>query len=206
MIKAKHHKVIYPLFQWLSRFLINRKFHSVYINGEFRDNGNSVLVIANHVSWWDGFWIMLLNLKIINRRFHFMMLEEQLKKHWYFNYTGGYSIKKKSRSIKESINYSIKLLQQSQNMVLLFPQGQIHSLYLNKVVFEKGIERIIQNTALDTQIMFVANLVDYFSDNKPNLFIYHKLFLTKDFSNTDIETAYNNFYEEVITIQKAKIS
>jgi len=178
----------------------------VHIIGNFSDNGNSVLVIANHISWWDGFWIQYLNLKILSRKLHFMMLEEQLKKHWYFNYTGGFSIKKKSRSIVESINYSIQLLKQPENMLLMFPQGQIHSLYANKITFEKGIERIVNNLTHDTQILFVANLIDYLSDKNPNLFIYFKTFLAKDFYQSTITSEYNKFYEQVLNNQKTKIS
>ena len=91
-------------------------------------------------------------------------------------------------------------------MVLMFPQGQIHSMYNTSVTFEKGIERIIQIVAPDTQILFVANLVDYLSERKPNLFIYHKTFVAKDFHQFNIEGEYNKFYEQVINTQKAKIS
>ncbi|PVX49218.1 acyltransferase-like protein [Balneicella halophila] len=206
MIKAKHHKVIYPLFQWLSRFLINRHFNDVHINGEFADNGKPVLIIANHVSWWDGFWIMLLNLKIIKRKFHFMMLEEQLKKHWYFRYTGGYSVKKNSRSILNSISYSIELLKQTNNLVLMFPQGEIHSIYNDAVIFENGVERIIKNAAANTQIVFVTNLIDYFSDSKPNLYIYFKSFFAQDFQKTTLEKEYNTFYKQSLNFQKIKTS
>ncbi len=194
------------MFQWLSRFLINRNFNSVCINGEFADNGKPVLVIAHHVSWWDGFWVEYLNKEKIYRKFHFMMLEEQLEKHWYFQYSGGYSIKKKSRNIIESLNYSIELLQQPENLVLMFPQGQIHSMHNDIVHFEKGVERIIQNVSPETQIIFVANLVDYFSDSKPNLYIYIKPFLAKDIQQSDLETEYNGFFRQVLNSQKAKIS
>lgn len=194
------------MFQLLSKFLINRNFNSVNINGAFADNGKSILVIANHVSWWDGFWIMLLNLKIIKRKFHFMMLEEQLKKHWYFSYTGGYSVKKKSRSILESISYTTELIQNPKNMVLMFPQGAIHSIHNDAVVFEKGVERIIKKTAPDTQIVFVANLIDYFSDSKPNLFIYFKSFLAQDLQKNIVENEYNTFYQQSLNLQKNKTS
>ncbi len=206
MYKAKQHKVLIPVFKWLTRFLIQRNFNSVNIYGEFADNGKPVLVIANHISWWDGFWIEYLNLKKIHRKFHFMMLEEQLKKHWYFQYIGGYSIKKKSRNIIESLNYSIELLQQPENVVLMFPQGQIHSLYNDNVHFESGIERIIHKVSPDTQILFTANLVDYLSDSKPNLFIYIKTFTAKNLSKVDIAEEYENFYHQVINTQKVKTS
>lgn len=206
MIISRHHIVLYPMLKWLSLFLIKRNFNSVKIIGAFADSGKPVLVVANHVSWWDGIWVMHLNLKTIKRKFHFMMLEEQLKIHWYFQYSGGYSVKKKSRSIIDSINYSIELLNQPGNMVLMFPQGRIQSLYQNKVVFEKGIERIIHNISPDIQILFVANLIDYLSDSKPNLFIHLKKFVAKDFHQLNIEGEYNKFYEQVLNTQKAETS
>jgi 1-acyl-sn-glycerol-3-phosphate acyltransferase len=194
------------MFKWLTRLLLKRNFNSINIEGEFNDNGNSVLVIANHISWWDGFWIMLVNLKVIKRKFHFMMLEEQLKKHWYFQYSGGYSVKKKTRGVIESIIYTIELLKQKGNMVFMFPQGQLHSMYNYPIVFEKGIERIIKNTSPETQVLFVANLLDYFSDAKPNLFIYLESFLAKDFQQSKVEYEYNKFYEQVVNIQKSKVA
>ena len=47
MIQAKHHAVIYPIFRLLTRYLMNHKFHSVHIEGDFEDTGKPVLVIAN---------------------------------------------------------------------------------------------------------------------------------------------------------------
>lgn len=117
MIRAKHHNVMYPFFKWLTRFLLKRNFHALQIEGPFHDNGRSVLVVANHISWWDGFWVEYLNQKIIHRRFHFMMLEEQLKKHWYFQYTGGFSVNRNSREIVESIDYAVELLNKDDNLV-----------------------------------------------------------------------------------------
>ena len=194
------------MFKCLSRFLIKQNFKSVSIDADFVDNGNAVLVIANHVSWWDGFWIEYLNQKICKRKFHFMMLEEQLRKHWYFKYSGGFSIKKKSRGIIESLNYSAEILKYRYNLLLMFPQGQIHSLYNSNINFEKGINRIIHSISPDTQILFVANLIDYLSDSNPNLFIYSKTFLASNFHQNNIEAAYNKFYEQVLKTQKTKIS
>ena len=97
MIHAKHHPVIYPIFRGLTRFLLHRHFNNINIEGKIKNSNKAILLIANHISWWDGFWMMQLNLKQGHHKFHFMMLEEQLKKHWYFKYTGGFSIKKKNK-------------------------------------------------------------------------------------------------------------
>lgn len=206
MIKAKHHKVIYPLFQGLTRFLIKHNFESYSIQGDFIDHGKAVLVLSNHISWWDGFWIMLLKLNVIKRRFHFMMLEQQLKKHWYFQYTGGYSIKKHSRSILESINYTNGLLLDDENMVLIFPQGEINSMHKHTTEFNQGVKRIVNNMESKSSILFVINTIDYFSKSKPKLYINIESHQAKDFQEHDIEKAYNKFYAEVINAQKMMTS
>ncbi|MFZ6034039.1 MAG: lysophospholipid acyltransferase family protein [Melioribacter sp.] len=205
MLKAKHHFFIYPMFKCLTKILLKRNFNKCIINGEFEDNGKSVLVISNHVSWWDGFWIMHLNLKLLKRRFHFMMLEEQLNKHWYFQYSGGFSIKKKSRSILETIDYTAELLSSNENMVLLFPQGEIKSVYDRNIKFEKGVERILMKSPSETQILFVVNLIDYFSQKKPALYMYintlHKTIRSVDF----LEKEYIKFYSEAINKHIANV-
>lgn len=203
MIKAKHHIVIYPLFKRLTGFLLKRNFKSIKIEGTFNDNGKPILVIANHISWWDGFWLMHLNLEILHRKFHFMMLEEQLRKHWYFQHTGAYSVKKNSRSILESLEYTSELLQYSQNMVFMFPQGKINSLYNNSIHFENGVQRLIEQSERNLQVIFVANLLDYFSDSKPNLFMYIKSYLAEDLKENSTETEYNRFYNKVLKHQKS---
>lgn len=202
MIKARHHSVIYPLFKWLTRFLLKRNFSSLHIDGDFFDNGNSVLVIANHISWWDGFWVEYLNQKIFHRKFHFMMLEGQLKKHWYFQYTGGYSVKPNSREVIESIDYTVELLNKENNLVLMFPQGKIHSTYNNSVHFESGINHIIAKCPNETQIVFVANFTDYFSDAKPHLFIYVNTCTAAFLKDRNPEEEYNLFYSKALKQHK----
>lgn len=206
MIKARHHAVIYPIFRLLTRHLMDHKFHSVHIEGNFEDNGKPILIIANHISWWDGFWILYINIRVLSRRFHFMMLEEQLKNHWYFQYIGGYSVKKKTRSIAESINYTIDLLKDNRNMVLMFPQGEITSMHNHSIRFEKGAQRIIDSCSDDLQVLFIANFIDYFSDPKPNVCIYLQKFSAQELKENSAELQYNIFYNQALNTQNKKVS
>lgn len=206
MIRARHHMVIYPMFKWLTRLLVRRNFSSVEVHADFDDQGGGVLVLANHISWWDGFWMELLNQKLLRRRLHFMMLHEQLKKHWYFQYAGGYSVRKGTREVVESIRYTNELLCSGANMVLMFPQGQIHSAYCDFIHFEKGAERIVGRSATELQVLFVANFIDYYSNAKPTLFIYAKSYSSSSLKDKNLEQEYNQFYNRVLNQHKAKIS
>ena len=206
IIKAKHHWFIYPFFKFYAVYKISRHFIKVEINGEFEEKGLPVLLISNHLSWWDGFWAMYINVKLLHRKFHFMMLEEQLKRFSFFINTGGFSVRKGTRSVIESINYTIELLSDSNNMVLLFPQGKISSIYDQSFIFERGIEHILKGIKGKVQIVFMANLVEYFSKEKPSLFIYLKEYSQAEYKTKKMQEDYNKFYSECIAdnIKKAK--
>lgn len=202
ILKAKHNFLIYPFFQWYALWLIKRKFSKTNIVGSFNDKNLPVLLIANHISWWDGFWAMYLNLKILKRKFHFMMLEEQLRKYWFFNFTGGFSVNKKAKSVIETLNYTADLLNDAKNMVLIFPQGEIQSMHLQTFQFEKGINHILSGKEKDIQIMFMANLVDYFSTPKPIVNIYIQEYQGLQINHQSIENGYNEFYKRCVENQK----
>lgn len=196
ILKASHHPIIYPFFKGYSLWKIKKNFHKVIIKGRITDKDQSVLIIANHLSWWDGFWIMYLNLKIFHRRFHFMMLEEQLKTRLFLSKSGGFSIKRGARSVVETLNYTIQLLEDKKNLVFMFPQGEIQSLQTRKFRFEKGVEHIISRSKGKTQIVFLINLPEYYSNPKPTLFMHLYEYLPDDKSSA--EKAYQDFYDATI--------
>ena len=133
-----------------------------------------------------------------------MMLEEQLMKFFFFNKTGGYSIRKNSRSAVESILYTSELLSDHQNMVLLFPQGKIETAYTSFLKFESGIGRIIHKTNNPIQIIFMVNLIDYFSDRKPGLFMYISEYKGDRTDTLSMQEAYNLFYNECVVANSLK--
>lgn len=204
VLKARHHFFVYPFFRFYADWIIHRHFGRVVLSGKFDDRNLPVLLLANHFSWWDGFFAMYLTVKILKRKFHFMMLEEQLRKFSFFNKTGGYSIRKNSRSAVESIRYTSELLSDHRNMVLLFPQGKIETAYTSFFKFESGISRIIEKTTGQIQIIFMANLVDYFSDRKPGLFIYISEYPGDKTDTLSIQEAYNHFFNECIIANSLK--
>ena len=186
--------------------MINRHFSQVEVIGDIElSNNHSILLLSNHTSWWDGFWHLYLNMKVFEKKYHFMMLEEQLKKHWYFNYTGGFSVNKSSKSIVETIQYSAKLLSHANNLVLMFPQGKIESLHKRYIDFEKGVQKIIGRTDRNrVQIVFLVNSIDYFINKKPILYHYVTEYKESDTNYLSLEKSYNKFLNESIKHQTEK--
>jgi 1-acyl-sn-glycerol-3-phosphate acyltransferase len=201
ILKAKHNIFLYPFFQFYAAWKIHRNFTTIKIIGEFTEKNLPVLVIANHVSWWDGFWVAYLNQRIFKRKFHFMMLEEQLRKFRFFNYTGGFSIKKSSKSILETIHYTAQLLSDNKNLVLMFPQGGLQSMHQQVFSFENGLEHILKKAQNPVQLIFIVNLVDYLSKPRQNIHSYILEYPGTILSTKELEKNYNEFYRQCIEKQ-----
>lgn len=203
MIKAQHQFFLYHFFKFYGLWKIRRHFDHVEIDGTYIETGTPLVIIANHISWWDGFWVVYFRQKVVQKKFYFMMLEEELKKNIFLKYAGGYSINKRSRSIVETLNYTEEILQKSDSMVLMFPQGRIESIYNETFQFEKGISTILKKSPA-CRIIMIANFVDYFSNVKPTLYINFKELVLENQDPKELEEAYTQFYQEKLTIQKQK--
>jgi hypothetical protein len=129
-----------------------------------------------------------------------MMQEDQLLRYRFFNYTGGFSIKRNSREVVDSLQYAASLLHDSANMVLIYPQGKLQSLYCNTFRFEKGVERILKGREGEVQLLMSVNMIDYLAHPKPSLYIYLRDY-NGDFSGESLEEAYNFFYSDCYAIQ-----
>jgi hypothetical protein len=114
---------------------------------------------------------------------------------------GAYSIDKTSgRKSLESLSYSAKLLRNSNNLALMFPQGQIESVYTQTPTFQSGVGRIIKQLETPTQILFCINLPDYHSNRKPTLYSYLRLY-EGEFDLRNLKNAFLDFHKECLKEQ-----
>jgi len=194
MIKACHHWFLYPFFVWYGWMRMKMHFKTIRMIGDLPDRGLPILVVSNHFSWWDGFFIASLNRKKFRKKFHVMMLEDQLKKNWFFQHTGAFSVRKNTKGVIQSLTYASELLQNSDNLVTYFPQGQFESINQGKLHFEKGVEWLLKNLKNEVQVIFVANQVDYFERAKPHLFMHFETYDYRGKNLQEIEDDYNAFY------------
>ena len=203
MIKAKHSPLYVRFFRFYSRHMIFRHFREIKIKGAYTGKELPVLLIGNHFSWWDGFIANYLNAIIFKKRFHVMMLEEQLEPRLFLNKAGAYSIKKNSRDVVESLEYTKDLLKSAKNLVTIYPQGEIQSLYHYPLEFEKGITSVLKKLENKVDIVFLVALVDYFSHKKPTLTLALKEYPAYSSSSVkELEDAYNDFMIRMIKEQK----
>jgi hypothetical protein len=180
--------------------MLNKYFHEVRADIDPCQPEKSILLIANHFSWWDGFIGNYLSYKYYDKKFHVMMLREQLAKRMLLNKAGAFSVEKSSRSAVESLLYSAEVLSQKNNLLMMFPQGSIESLYHRDFVFAQGIEKILSKCEPLPELVFNINLVDYFSRPSPTLFIRTSRYQGGR-SVKEIEEAFNQYHVECMSKQ-----
>ena len=198
MIKANHKGFWVWFSKIYSLFFLKLYFRNIRFIGEYEQSELPVVIIANHFTWWDGFIQILLNNKFFKRRFHFMMLEKELRKAMLLTKIGGFSVEKAKRSSLESLRYASELLEKPENMLLFFPQGKIESIYTENFKFEKGLlNYLMKRQNNEFQLVFNINLIDYSNNRRPEISCYFKTYeLDKLALADDIEVGFNNYAKE----------
>ena len=128
------------------------------------------------------------------------MEEEELKRHMFLNRCGVFSVRKNSREILESLNYSVEVLKSGGNLVTIYPEGEIRSIHNQEFVFARGAEWIIKKLGEKVAVYFAVVLIDYFSNAKPIITTY--LYNYKEGCTTgELQLHYNRFYQDCVKRQ-----
>jgi len=126
------------------------------------------------------------------------MLESELSRHRFFAKLGAFSIAPTSKGMLESLRFATEVIKQPNNLLVFYPQGKLYSQHHMALEFQKGIERIVEQS--DTfRLLMCANLIDYYAYPKPSITIhlqeYERL---QDFSLTQFQLTYNLFLKQSI--------
>ncbi|MNL13821.1 hypothetical protein D3C87_1347400 [compost metagenome] len=168
MHKSHKNSFVFSFFSWYIRYILKRDF-SAYVFNDFKLRGEeAVLLLANHFSWWDGFLMFQLNRLLFKKEFHVLVTDEDYKKHWFLKYVGAFAAEGKGKDVVETLLYAGQLLNDPNNLVLMFPQGKLYSVYNGSIAFEKGVMQVVNGSGKKFQIVFAANLIDL-STRKPQL-------------------------------------
>jgi 1-acyl-sn-glycerol-3-phosphate acyltransferase len=107
-----------------------------------------LLLIANHVSWWDGFLLHEVHRSLRPRApLHTVMLESELRQHRLLRSLGAVGIRPESTvSVAQCIRtLKARVQRRPDSMVAFFPQGRIWPAGRRPLGFRKGIELFARN-------------------------------------------------------------
>lgn len=187
---------------WYTGYILNKDFSACHFNPIEIKKGEAVLLLANHFSWWDGFLMFQLNKLLFKKQFHVLVSYEEYKKHWYLRYLGSFAAENSKKDVLETLIYAGKLLDDPDNLVLIFPQGRSYPGQASSVNFEKGVMQVINSSRKNFQIIFAASLADYFGGRKPTVNTYLERWEAEEYVSLQLlKSEYNKHYSYVLKNQ-----
>ncbi|MBD3411303.1 MAG: hypothetical protein GF419_14000 [Ignavibacteriales bacterium] len=153
MIEARHARWARAIFDPYLKRLTRRHFRALRLfNEPSVPESRALLLAPNHFSWWDGFFVyQVWRIRFPERRFHLMMLAEQLRRYWVFRRLGCYGVTRGApRSVAAARTYTRALLADAANLTVFYPQGEIQPLAAEAVSLERGLPTFLPTDASAT--------------------------------------------------------
>ncbi|MGM9477930.1 1-acyl-sn-glycerol-3-phosphate acyltransferase [Pedobacter sp. GSP4] len=202
MYQPRKNNFIFSFFSWYIQYIIKKDFTSFKYDEVEIKHDTSILVLANHFSWWDGFFLFYINKKLFKKQFHVLVNADNYKKVGFLKYLGAFAAENKGKDVLTTLEYAGKLLDNPENLVLVFPQGKLYSNHLKQIHFEKGVMQMINASQKKTNIVFAATFVDYFAKRKPSAYTYLQNWETEEYVSLQLlKSAYNKHYDQSVIKQ-----
>jgi len=152
--------------------LMKRNFASINLLGKLPEIEPEypLLLVPNHSTWWDGFFVYLLNNRVFHREPYLMMSEEQLRRYPFFARLGVYSVAQKN--VISSLKYSVRILESDQNIMLcIFPQGELTLWDARPLNYKRGVEWILSQYGERVNLLPLAIKTAFTDQKKPETFL-----------------------------------
>lgn len=206
MYLPRKSKLLFKFFSWYIDHIINKDFDAYTFNGIPVKENEAVLLLSNHFSWWDGFLMFQLNRLSFKKKFHVLVTSDDYEKNWYLKYVGAFAAVNRGKDVIETLTYAGALLDDANNLVLVFPQGKRYTSYSSGIAFEKGVMQIINASRKKFQIIFSATLVDYSGKRKPLVRTSLRSWEAEEYVSLQLlKSEYNKHYEQTVKEQAALI-
>jgi 1-acyl-sn-glycerol-3-phosphate acyltransferase len=137
------------LFEAFFRPWMRRRLHSVHVAGlpERLPEGLPLVLVANHVSWWDAFLLREVQ-RVLRPRgpVRTLMLEPELRRFPFFRWMGVVgaapgnpaSVARAMRALAEGAR------ERPDSTILYFPQGRIWPSHRRPLGFARGVEGLLR--------------------------------------------------------------
>ena len=196
MHQSRKNPFVFNVFSWYIRYIVKRDFSAHKFNKIAVNPNEAILLLANHFSWWDGFLMFQLNRLLFKKQFHVLVTDEDYRAHWFLKYVGAFAAENNGKDVLGTLLHAGQLLNDPNNLVLLFPQGKLYSAYVGSIAFEKGVMQVVNESKKKFQIIFAANVIDY-SERKPVVFTALKRWEAEEYMSLQLlKREYNKHYDQ----------
>ncbi|MEN3026791.1 MAG: lysophospholipid acyltransferase family protein [Chlorobiota bacterium] len=174
MIEARPRRAAHWLFRPYVLWLMRRHLRRIALREPVPEMPRELpwLWIANHNTWWDGFLVYLLNVRLFGRPLYLLMLEEQLRRFWFFRYLGAYGVRPGDPvEARRLLRYTAELLQmEPPSVVVWFPQGELLP-YGSPIQFARGLELLLRHAEAPLWVQTVGVYPLLWEHVRPELYV-----------------------------------
>jgi 1-acyl-sn-glycerol-3-phosphate acyltransferase len=161
------------IFAWLKRRL-RRQFYTISVRGlshlQKLSPDRPTLAFSNHTNWWDGLIVFYLTRQAKHKSFYLMMDEKQLRHFRFFTWIGAFSVDLSNQlKAAAATRYAVRLLQKSENLMWIFPQGRMGSAY-EPISIQPGTNFLALRSA-GAQMLPAAFRYEFFRENRPHILV-----------------------------------
>lgn len=207
MYAPRKNDFITSCYTWYFNYIFKKAFTNLNYNELTIDPDEAVLLLANRFSWWDAFMLFQLNKKVFKKQFHVLVSSKDYEQVRYLKYFGAFAPENTAKDVITTFHHAGALLNDPQNLVLIFPQGRIRSMHNKRINFEKGVLQVINASRKKFQIVFSVILIDYFNHRKPEAEAYLVNWKVEEYISLQLlKSEYNKNYDNAILKQSQKAS
>jgi 1-acyl-sn-glycerol-3-phosphate acyltransferase len=132
--------------RWYARWRIRRSLDGLFAGGldPVRDllSQGPVIFAANHVGWWDGLAMLVLD-GVTGAEGHFLMDAENLARMPYARPLGAIALDRRSPvSPRAGLRAAADMLSDPGRAVWVFPQGEHRAAHLRPLGLKRGVEMV----------------------------------------------------------------
>lgn len=129
-----------------------------------------ILAIANHTSWWDGFFSHQLT-RAVGRPFRILMEAEHLGRYGFFRRIGALPIERRSAmQATRDLESAAGTLESPDTMLWIYPQGMRRPATEPADRLEHGAAWLVERHAMPILVLPVAFRYAFLSEQRPEAF------------------------------------
>lgn len=210
MIPADHKKWARLIFDpWIDRQM-RKHFTACFAVNDPPEipAGHSLVCTPNHISWWDGFFIYYIYRKYFpERAFYILMLEQQLKRFWFFRKLGAHSINLENpRSLIDTVEYVRNILCTPETLSTIYPQGEIEPFDKRPLTLKPGLKKMTEGVTTPVSVIPMAFKIQYYNEKQPDLYVSFSERLVCDVKGIEWTEFTRRFQENIDFLQKNAIN
>jgi 1-acyl-sn-glycerol-3-phosphate acyltransferase len=150
-VTVRSSRRVWAGFELLFRPWMRRRLSGVHISGvpdSIGLPGLPLLVVANHVSWWDGFLLREVHRRVRpDAPFHVVMAEAELRRHPLFRWMGAIALPDGPLGPRAMLRDMEAICARRSPVIGYFPQGRIWPSHRRPLGFRRGGEWLAKRLA-----------------------------------------------------------